>query len=184
VTDPRGRVLVLNGPPGSGKTTVARFVAARFKRAVHLQHDEFFHVIRSGYVEPWKTGSHEQNEVVFRVVGDAATRYAKAGYFTIIDGVIVPWYYPRFRRRLQKAELDVATAILRPSLAACTSRAGRRASIPLAETGFRPLAEPAVIEQMWQEFADLGPLERHLIDNDALGPEATADEVMTRLRNP
>lgn len=163
---------------------MARLVAARFKRAVHLQHDEFFRVIRSGYVEPWKTGSHKQNEVVIRAVGDAAKPYAKAGYFTIIDGVIVPWYYERFRRRLRQTGLDVATAILRPSLAACTSRAGHRISRPLTEAGFRPLAEAAVIEQVWLEFADLGPLERHLIDNDAVDPKATADEVMTRLQNP
>ncbi len=173
---PRGRVLVLNGPPGSGKTTVARLVAARFKRAVHLEHDEFFHFIRSGYVEPWKTGSHKQNEVVIRVMGDAARGYTEAGYFTIIEGVIVPWYYPRFRGRLVRAGLDVATVILRPSLAVCTSRAGQRASGPLAAL------EPAVIERLWQEFSDLGALERHLIDNDALDPEATADEVMIRLQ--
>jgi hypothetical protein len=155
---------------------VARLVAARFERAVHLESDEFFHFIRSGYVEPWKTGSHEQNEVVIRIYGDAARGYAEAGYFTIIDGVILPWsLYDRFRDRLRKAGLEVATAKLRPSLAACTSRAEQRASR-------LHLADPAVIERLWHEFSDLGGVERSVIDNSALDPHATAEEVIGRLQ--
>src|SRR6186997_3330933 len=56
------RALLLTGPPGSGKSTVARLLMSRFQRAVHLRSDEFFHFIRAGYVEPWKPESHEQNK--------------------------------------------------------------------------------------------------------------------------
>jgi hypothetical protein len=33
------------------------------------------------------------------------------------------------------------------------------------------MTEAAVIEQVWQEFADLGPFERRLIADDAPDPE-------------
>jgi ABC-type multidrug transport system ATPase subunit len=36
-----GDVFLLTGPQAAGKTTVARLLAGRFKRAVHLEGDVF-----------------------------------------------------------------------------------------------------------------------------------------------
>jgi hypothetical protein len=69
---------------------VARIVASRFDRAVHLEADDFFHFISSGYIEPWKSESDSQNEVVIEIVGDAASRFARASYFTIVEGILLP----------------------------------------------------------------------------------------------
>jgi adenylate kinase family enzyme len=66
------RVLIVPGAPGAGKTTVARLLAARSERAVHLESDAFFHFIRSGYVEPWKPEAHAQNTTVMRIVAATA----------------------------------------------------------------------------------------------------------------
>jgi hypothetical protein len=41
--------------------------------------------------------------------------------------------------------------------------------------------EAAVVEQVWNQFADLGPLERHAIDTDTLGPGETAELLAERL---
>jgi adenylylsulfate kinase-like enzyme len=48
-------VLILTGAPGSGKSTVARLLAAKSERAVHLESDLFFHFIQSGRIEPGAT---------------------------------------------------------------------------------------------------------------------------------
>lgn len=36
---------------------------------------------------------------------------------------------------------------------------------------------------MWRQFADLGDYERFVVDTSAYDPQATVDEVWTRLHN-
>lgn len=44
------------------------------------------------------------------------------------------------------------------------------------------LSEPGVVERLWHDFAELGPLERHGVDVGAKSAEAVADEVRRGLR--
>lgn len=157
-----------------GKSTTARVLAARSDRSVHIESDRFFRFIESGFIEPWKPESHQQNTTVMLIVADAAAAYAAAGYFTIVDGIIIPgWFLEPLRNRLHDAGYQVAYAVLRAPLAVCRSRARTRES--------QPLAAPEAIEQLWNQFADLGPLEEHVIESGATRPEAVADLLARRL---
>jgi tRNA uridine 5-carbamoylmethylation protein Kti12 len=167
-------VLILTGPPGVGKTTAAGILVAREEQAVHLEADAFFRFIGAGYVEPWKPESKEQNEVVMRIVAGAASGYAEAGYFTVVDEIVIPaWFLEPLRDALNDAGHPVAYAVLRAPLSTCLERVQSREGEPPIDSG--------AIEQLWQSFADLGDLERHAIDVDGQGPEEAADLLSQKL---
>jgi hypothetical protein len=147
---------------------------ARFPRAVHLEADYFFRFIRSGFVEPWSPESNDQNAAVMRIVAAAATGYAAAGYFTVVDGILIPgWFLEPVRDALRKAGHRVAVAILRAPLSVCLSRLGEREGGPAPDSG--------AIEQLWQSFADAGELEPHVLDLDDERPDEVADLLARRL---
>jgi tRNA uridine 5-carbamoylmethylation protein Kti12 len=169
-------VLILTGPPGAGKTTAACLLAERSERAVHVESDRFFRFISSGFVEPWRRESAEQNEVVMRIVAGAAAAYASAGYFTIVDGIVLPsFFFEPLRDALREAGHEVAYAVLRAPLDICFARAGARDS--------QPFADPRVVERLWNDFADLGPLSRHALDVGTEDRQAVADLLAAHLRD-
>ena len=69
----------------------------------------------------------------------------------------------------------VACVVLRPPFTTCRRR--------LSERDDTELPDVAVLERLWSEFSDLGPLEGHAIDNGRSAPEETVREVMVRLRD-
>src|SRR4051794_12940586 len=162
-------VLILTGAPGAGKTTVARILASRRERAVHLESDSFFHFIASGYLDPWLPEAHPQNETVMAAVADAAARYAAGGYFTVVDGIISPrWFLPPMRDSIRTRGLAASYAILRPTLETALERTRSRDS--------SRLSDPGVVEQLWHEFTALDePFEQYAIDSSGQTAAATAD---------
>ncbi|HSS04324.1 MAG TPA: AAA family ATPase [Solirubrobacterales bacterium] len=167
-------VLIVTGPPGVGKTTAAEVLAARFARSAHLEADAFFRFVRSGYVEPWRPESHDQNRVVMGVAARAAAAYAVAGYFTIVDGIVIPgWFLEPLRDLLHDAGHEVAYAVLRAPLPVCTARVRDREG----ET----LLDPEAIEQICQSFADLGEFEANAVELGGESPDEVAEMLERRL---
>ena len=146
-------LVVVTGPPGVGKSTVAALVADRFTPSVLVDGDAFFGFLRSGAVEPWLPAARDQNEVVTEGAAAAAGRYARGGYTTVYDGVLGPWFLPTFAAAAGVPSLHYV--MLMAPVEVCVERVATRVG-----HGFTD--EPAT-RKMHSEFAraELDP--RHVV---------------------
>jgi predicted kinase len=175
---------VLTGPPGAGKSTVARLVADAVDPAVHLPADEFWRFIRTGYAAPWRAESHAQNAIVIDAVSSGAVIYAAGGYHVVLDGIIGPWFLNRLVARACTEQIDVHYVVLRPAHAVAAQRIRSRPEDELSGRHQALAAErpddPGALTRMYREFSALGPYEKHVIDSSAM-PAAETAEVVRRL---
>lgn len=152
MVDHAGEVLILTGPPGSGKTTTAAALTqVPGSPKVHLHTDDFWRFIRHGAVAPYLPEAHRQNGVVMDVLAGAAAGYARGGYLVVVDGIIGPWFLEPFRR----TAVPLHYVVLRPPLDVAIQRCRER--------GGDTLTDPEPIAALHRQLSHLGDLEHHVL---------------------
>jgi energy-coupling factor transporter ATP-binding protein EcfA2 len=159
-----GSLLVVTGPPGAGKSTVARILADAASLSALIEGDAFFGFLASGAIAPWIPASNEQNTVVTRAAASGAGAFTVGGYTTVYDGVVGPWFLSTFAAATSLDRLDYA--ILLPSVDLCVERVATRIG-----HGF---TDEAATRQMHAEFASAVVDERHVLRDPPNDAGATA----------
>jgi len=165
-------LLVVTGPPGAGKSTLAPLVSAEFTPAAVVPGDGFFAFWTRGYVEPWLPEAHQQNEVVLRAAGAAAGTFVRGGCTVVYDGVLGPWLLPAF---LEASGLPrLSYAVLLPSLERCLDQVRARTG-----HGF---TDPAAAAHLHADFTGAEVDPRHVVPVAGEDPRETARTLLTRHR--
>lgn len=154
----QGRIVIITGAPGTGKTTAASRTAkeSSLTRSVYLHTDDFYHYLCKGAIAPHLPESENQNLIVIEAFLEAAKRFARGGYDVIVDGIIGPWFLKPWMKTA-KENYEVHYIILRADKEETLKRATERAKLN-RETNIE------LVEIMWEQFEHLGCYESNVID--------------------
>lgn len=171
-----GRIVIVSGPPGAGKSTVARALAERAEGplAVHMHTDDFYVYIRKGYVDPWRPESQAQNIAVMNALAASAAAFASAGYEVAVDGIVGPWFFDPWITAARAQGIDLRYVCLLPAEEENVARG-------VARTAPGAMTDPAVIRQMCEAFRRFPSPPANVLDTTGEDSEATIGRVRAAL---
>jgi GrpB-like predicted nucleotidyltransferase (UPF0157 family) len=165
-------VYLITGPMAAGKSTVARLLASRFERGVHLEGDVFRRNIVSGRVEMAPDPSPpalDQLRLRYRLAAAAADTYFEAGFAVALEDVVAGPLLGEYRTMIRSRPCHVI--VLLPSIDALIAReAGRD------QKGYGAWT----VEQLYDGFAATTPRVGLWLDTTDLTPDQTVEEILSR----
>lgn len=159
-----GSLLIVTGPPGAGKSTIAAELVTTMSPSALVEGDRFFGFLATGAIPPWLPESHTQNDVVTRSAALATGQFARH-FETVYDGVVGPWFLPTFATTTGLRELDYV--IVLPTVEVCVQRVRDRVG-----HGF---TDEAATRKMHAEFASADIEPRHVLIDSDTDPRSAVD---------
>ena len=166
-------LVIVTGPPGAGKSSVAAVLADRRSPSVLVEGDEFFRFLRQGRIDPWLVESHWQNRAVTEAAAVATGRFVAAGYWAVYDGVIGPWFVREFAVATGLDRLHYV--VLLPDVERCVERVDVRVG-----HGFRD--EPAT-RRMHEQFERAEVASRHVLRDPSEDIDELAGTILALVEN-
>ncbi|WP_397414730.1 AAA family ATPase [Phenylobacterium sp.] len=174
---PKGCVTIVTGPPGAGKSTVARRLAGGTSAdlGMHIHTDDIYTYIQKGFVPPWDPASQAQNAVLMDAIAAQAAVCAKGGYDVYVDGIVGGWFFDPWLSAARTHDLGLRYVLLQPNLAATLSRA-------TARTAPGAMTDPDVVGQMWEAFRAFEIDPAHIVDTTGQTIEQTVTLIEAGLK--
>ena len=173
----RGRIVIVTGPPGTGKSTAAETEAwaSDMEKSICIRTDDFYHYLKKGAIPPHLPESDAQNGVVIEAFLAAAKRFAEGGYDVYIDGIVGPWFLKPWIQ-MAKEGYEVHYIILRASREETEKRAAERSKLD-------PKTNAELVAAMWEPFCGLGKYEAYVIDTTKQTSAETAAAIKACVRS-
>ena len=127
------QIIIVSGPAGAGKSSVAAALVERFDRMVYVGVDEVRHMVRAGYRHPWldEPQAAEQRLLAVRNAMAIARESVALRYAVVIDDVVTAEVAAQYLEAAAGVEAPIHLVTLLPRLEVALARdAGRSASIP------------------------------------------------------
>jgi chloramphenicol 3-O-phosphotransferase len=162
-----GSIIVLSGPIGAGKTTVARELVRTAERpTAFIEGDVFWTFIVKGHPSrPRERGFR----TLMRAMISSAAAFAADDFEVILDFSIPPYFLRAAAERL--GESDIHFVVLKPPEAVCAARAASRDEGVIADYGPHN-----------SFYAAFEAEPRHVIDNAARPPQEVAAGIRDGVR--
>jgi predicted ABC-type ATPase len=166
-------LVVVTGPPGAGKSTVAHALADSFEPSALVAGDAFFGILARGAIAPWLPAAHSQNEVVTRAAAAATGHFVAGGYTTVYDGVLGPGFLAEFAAEAAVDQLHYV--VLLPPVRWCVDQVANRSG-----HGF---TDEDATREMHRQFAQAAIDQRHVLADLPGSPAQTAAEIARRVKS-
>ena len=107
-------LIILTGPPGAGKSTIAHLLALTYEKSATFSIDTIREFIVGGNFAPWDPSpeSRKQHKLSEEIAGMVIKKYIDNNYVVILDGI----YNGRDVLKYKKKFKDVYGFVLLPSL--------------------------------------------------------------------
>lgn len=157
-------IVLLSGPVGAGKTTIARELIALSSASIaYIEGDTFWSFIAKN---EGGQSRHKNFQMIMRSMIAAAVPYALADYEVLLDFSIPPFFLDTAKKIVKMRDVPIDYVIVRPSEKICAERAATRSEGKIADYS------------TYSEFyADFDDMKQNTISDDQCDPVTMAKRI-------